>query len=193
MIKRFTLVVAAVAAASSVALTSASANDMEKIGPAGVATSTAPFDQQFIDMMAAHHTMAIEMAKTAVMQAKHPQLKTLARQIIAAQSKEIRQLHALRKRWYGNSAFTDYGGNQLMMRSMGMGTNDMTGLMKTSRFDYAFVSAMIPHHAGAITMARWETQAGTHPTLRKIAMNIIRDQAREVGQMIAWRVSWYGS
>ena len=69
----------------------------------------------------------------------------------------------------------------------------MVGLMRTSRFDYAFLSGMISHHAGAITMARWETQIGAHPLLRRIAMKIIRDQAKEDGKMIEMRVSCYGS
>lgn len=190
--KRLFLLVAAAAATVAVATTGASANDNEAVGPAGVALSAAPFDQQFIDVMAAHHAMAIEMAKMAVVRAKHPELKTLGRQVIAAQSKEIREFRALRKRWYGSATFRDYAMNDAMMHTMGVAPNDMAQLMRTPRFDHAFVSAMIPHHAGAITMARWETQAGTHPQLRKIAMNIIRDQAKEVGQMIGWRVAWYG-
>lgn len=190
--KRLLLLVAAVSAAVAVAATAAPAKDQGPMGPADVELSVAPFDQQFIDMMAAHHAMAIEMAKMAVMHAKHPELNTLGRQIIAAQSKEIREFRELRKRWYGSSTFRDYAMNEMMMRTMGMGPKDMKGLMRSSRFDYDFLSAMIPHHAGAITMARWEAQAGTHPKLRKIAMNIIRYQAEEVGRMIGWRVAWYG-
>jgi uncharacterized protein (DUF305 family) len=191
MIKHAILLLAALAAASTFAVSATAANDM-KVGPAGVSVTVAPFDQQFIDMMAAHHQMAIEMAKMVDMHSTHADVKALARGIVAAQSREIQEFHALRKRWYGNAAFRNYGGNELMMRSMGMSASDMAGMMRAPRFDYAFLSSMIPHHAGAITMARWEEQAGTHAALRKIAAGIIRDQAKEIGQMINWRVSWYG-
>ena len=181
------------AAALAVAVATAPASDMKQVGPAGIPTSQVPFDEQFIDMMAAHHAMAIEMAKLALKRAKHPELKTMARKMIAAQSKEISEFRNLRRRWYGSARFADFAMNEMMMRSMGMGPHEMTGLMRTSRFDFAFLSGMIPHHSGAITMARWETQDGTHPLLRRIAAKIIRDQAREVGEMIQMRISWYGS
>jgi len=133
--KRLIALCALVVAAASVAASAAQANHMEMVGPAGVTTSTVPFDQQFIDVMAAHHKMAIQMAQMALMKGKHPDLKALARQVIAAQSKEIGEFHQLRKRWYGSATFTDYGMNEMMMRSMGMAPNMMTGLMRTSRFD----------------------------------------------------------
>ena len=191
---RFGLAAAVLAGASlAVGVAVAPANDMQPVGPAGIATSQVPFDEQFIDMMAAHHAMAVEMAKLALKRAKHPELKAMARKMIAAQSKEIAEFHSLRRRWYGSARFTDFAMNEMMMRMMGMGPNEMKGLMRTNRFDFAFLSGMIPHHSGAITMARWETQDGTHPLLRRIAAKIIRDQARETGQMIQMRISWYGS
>ena len=75
----------------------ASGAGMEPVGPAGVATAGAPFDQQFIDEMGAHHQMAIDMARMVIMNAQHAQTKTIARKIISAQQKEIAALHKLRK------------------------------------------------------------------------------------------------
>ena len=159
MIRRLGALAGIVAAtALAVAVATAPASDMKQVSPAGIPTSQVPFDEQFIDMMAAHHAMAIEMAKLALKHAKHPDLKTMARKMMATQSKEIREFHTLRRRWYGSSQFADFAMNEMMMRSMGMGPQQMTGLMRTTRFDFAFLSGMIPHHAGAITMARWETQ-----------------------------------
>ena len=162
------------------------------VGPAGVSVHQTPFDEQFIDMMAAHHMMAIEMAQMAMKRAKHPELRLMARKIITAQSKEIAEFHALRKQWYGSATFIRYPMDEMMMRSMGMGPNMMKGLMMTGRFDYAFLSDMIPHHAGAITMARWETQVGSHLVLRRIAKKIIRDQGMEIGEMMQMRMNWFG-
>ena len=182
-----------VAAVLAFAAASASGTDMQPVGPAGISTAEMPFDKQFIDMMAAHHAMAIDTAKLALRRAKHPELKAMAREMITAQSREIAEFHVLRRRWFGSARFNDYAMNEMMMRTMGMGLHEMQGLLRTSRFDYSFLSGMIPHHSGAITMARWETQAGTHPLLRRIAARIVRDQAGEVGEMIQMRISWYGS
>jgi uncharacterized protein (DUF305 family) len=167
---------------------------MPAVGPAGVSTATAPFDQQFVDLMAVHHKMAVEMAQMVLMHAKHAETKTLARNIISAQTKEIATFHQLRKQWYGQAAFKGYKLDELTMRSMGMGPGSemMDSIMMSSRPDYAFLSEMIPHHAGAITMAQWELKSGTHAKLKQIAANIIRDQSKEIGQMIQLRTSWYG-
>ena len=189
----------------------ASGAGMEPVGPAGVATAGAPFDQQFIDEMGAHHQMAIEMAKTVLLHAQHAQTKTIARRIISAQQQEIATLHKLRKQWYGKAAFKNYkmdemmmmmrsmgmkpGSKMMMMESMGMkpGSMMMDKIMMSGRPDYTFFTEMIPHHAAAITMAEWELKSGTHPALKLIARKIIRDQAMEIGEMINLRVNWYGA
>jgi uncharacterized protein (DUF305 family) len=186
-----------VVAATGVLATShlATGAGMEGVGPAGVSTKLAPFDQQFIDMMAVHHKMAIDMAQMVLQHAKHAETKTLARKIISAQSKEIAAFHQLRKQWYGQAAFKSYKLDEMMMRSMGMGPESemMNAVMMSSRPDYEFLSEMIPHHAGAITMAQWELKSGTHAKLKQIAANIIHDQSKEIGEMIQLRTSWYGA
>src|SRR5919197_701639 len=70
-------------------------------------TTTAPFDRQFIDMMVPHHLSAIAEARIALSRAQHPQIKRLARSIIAAQEAEIRQMTAWRKAWYGSATTPD--------------------------------------------------------------------------------------
>jgi uncharacterized protein (DUF305 family) len=57
------------------------------------------FDVHFIDLMIPHHEGAIAMAKEALAQAKHPELKKLAENIISSQQKEIEQLKQWRKAW----------------------------------------------------------------------------------------------
>lgn len=183
------LIAAVVLAFSLVAATSAAAHG---VGPAGVSVDVAPFDMQFIDSIAAHHRMQIEMGEMAMKRARHPELRTLAGRIVADQRKELAELSKLRKRWYGDGRFREWPMDELQMRMMGMGPNMMEGLMMTKRFDYDWISAVIPHHAAAITLARWETQAGEQRALRLIAKDIIRKQAREVGELIALRQRWYG-
>ena len=64
----------------------------------------APFDQQFIDSMTPHHQSALMMAQMAITKAQLPEVKRLARGIIADQKKEIAQMQAWRKAWYPKAA-----------------------------------------------------------------------------------------
>lgn len=66
----------------------------------GTTALAAPFDQQFIDSMVPHHQMAADMAKMALQKAKRPEVKRMAREMLAAQSREIAQMKAWRKAWY---------------------------------------------------------------------------------------------
>ena len=52
--------------------------------------------------------------------------------------------------------------------------------------DADFVRGMIPHHQGAIDMAKVQLQHGKNAQMRKMAEKIIKDQEREIAQMQAW-------
>jgi uncharacterized protein (DUF305 family) len=57
------------------------------------------FDEAFLSGMILHHQDAVEMANLAKQNAKHDEIKSLANDIIAAQSKEIDTMRQWQKDW----------------------------------------------------------------------------------------------
>jgi uncharacterized protein (DUF305 family) len=68
---------------------------VKELGP-----KDANYEKRFIDVMIEHHEGAIMMAKDALKNANKPELIQMAKDIIAAQEKEITQMKEWRKQWY---------------------------------------------------------------------------------------------
>ena len=57
------------------------------------------FDKRFISEMVTHHEGAVDMAELALTNAKHQEVKTMAQNIISAQTKEIDEMQTWQKNW----------------------------------------------------------------------------------------------
>ena len=63
---------------------------------------------------------------------------------------------------------------------------DMAMGMLPAEIDVAFVCSMIPHHQGAIDMAKAELEHGDDPWVREMAQKVITAQEQEIKDMLAW-------
>ncbi len=59
------------------------------------------FDKAFLTEMVMHHEGAVVMAQAVLTSTDRPELKKLANEIIVAQNKEVSQMRAWYKMWFG--------------------------------------------------------------------------------------------
>ena len=59
-------------------------------------------------------------------------------------------------------------------------------------YDQAFIDNMVPHHEGAVAMARIELAKGKRADVKKLAAQVISAQTSEIERMKAWRNEWFG-
>ena len=155
--------------------------------------ASAPFDLQFIDTMSAHHQGAIDMAQTAESKAQKAELKSFARKVVEDQQREIAQMKQWRDTWYAGRSQAmnmEMPGMMDSMKGMNMdGTKAMTG----ADFDRMFLDMMIPHHQGAVAMAKDALNKSEHSEVKKLAQQIIDAQQNEIGMMNKWQTAWGGA
>jgi uncharacterized protein (DUF305 family) len=180
-------------------------------------------DRAFVAQMIPHHEMAVAMAADTPARGEHPEIRALGRGVTTAQEREIAEMRAIAKRlgvtpdsMSGGDAASghegmDHGGGEkpaadaadgsmaadartlgLSVDEMGM-SMEMSALKTAKPFDRAFIDQMIPHHQGAIRMARAQLANGRDPELRRISQAIVAAQKREIAEMNRWRERWYGA
>lgn len=64
--------------------------------------------------------------------------------------------------------------------------HSMTEAPMNGNIDHDFAAMMIPHHQGAIEMAKAELLYGKDPVMRRLAQEILVDQQSEIDAMNLW-------
>jgi len=75
---------------------------------------------------------------------------------------------------------------QAMDASMKSMDRDMAAAPMKGNVDRDFAAMMIPHHRGAIDMAKAELSYGKDPVMRRLAQEILVDQQSEIDAMLLW-------
>ncbi len=154
------------------------------------------YDKMFLSNMIAHHQGAVDMAKLALTNSKHQELKDMANNIISAQSKEMSDMQSWQTNWgypvNSGSMMTDHS-SMGMMDDMAAMTDTLKGLSGDA-FDKAFLSSMISHHQSAINMAAVGKTNAQHQEVKDLTVAIVNAQTKEIEQMQQWQKDWgYGS
>ena len=172
------------------------AHDMSNMGGMTSAPGAAsqPYDLQFIDSMTHHHQGAIMMSEMALQKTTREELKPFLRKIIEDQKKEIERMKEWRDKWYSGKP----SALNMEMPGMMMGSDKMKDgshmkdmqAMSGKDFDTHFIDMMVPHHEGAVAMAKDALQKAEHPEIKTLANEVIKEQESEIKQMQGWKTEW---
>jgi len=80
----------------------------------------------------------------------------------------------------------DSGPSSVALNNANIKMHSAMDITYTGNSDVDFVKGMIPHHAGAIDMARVVLTYGKDPEIKKLAEGVIKAQEAEIAQMQAW-------
>jgi uncharacterized protein (DUF305 family) len=183
--------VTGVAALAAVAAIGACSNAGTKEGTSSTAqsSSAAPAvahnqaDMMFARMMIPHHQQAVQMSDMIfAKQSIDPRVIDLAKQIKAAQGPEIEKMQG----WLNQRGMPGMPGMTGMPGMDGMmSPADMHALQNAQGVEASklFLTQMIKHHQGAITMAQNERKNGQFPDAVALAKSIASSQQKEIDTM----------
>jgi uncharacterized protein (DUF305 family) len=180
---------------------------------AAVATASAPdtsaADAKFMSGMIHHHAQAVRIAGWAPTHGASPAVRTLCERIVVGQRDEI----ALMSRWLRDNGLPvptvdtsgapmagmshasmdhgsmDHAGMDPMAMMPGMLSQAQLAQLDSARgpeFDRLFLSDMIRHHQGALTMVNQlfgSEGAAQNETVFRLASDVYADQSTEIGRM----------
>src|ERR1700683_933175 len=150
-------------------------------------------DVEFMRGMVMHHSQAVEMVALLRTRGKSPALKSFGEKISVSQTDEI----GFMQRWlesrgkpttmemdHSHMSAADMKNMNMLMPGM-LTPEQMVALEKArgAQFDHLFLTGMIQHHGGALTMVDelFNTPgAGQDPVLFDFATDIVSTQSAEI-------------
>jgi uncharacterized protein (DUF305 family) len=150
-------------------------------------------DVAFMVNMIGHHAQAVRISRWAPTHGASPAVLRLAERIVVGQQDEI----DLMARWLRSHGETvppadsshQMSGMDHSMHMPGMLTGDQLAMLDSARgpgFDRLFLTFMIQHHEGAVTMVDqlFASQgAGEEDTVFRLASDVQADQVTEIRRM----------
>ncbi|MFF9215081.1 DUF305 domain-containing protein [Streptomyces viridosporus] len=141
-------------------------------------------DVSYVRMMIEHHAQALEMTDLVPDRAESPKIVKLAERIAAAQRPEIGAMKGWLKT-HGKAA--GGGGHDHDHATMpGMATQAQLKNLRAAdgkAFDQLFLTLMITHHEGAITMATEVKGQGNNIRVEEMADDVVAQQTSEITRM----------
>ena len=145
-------------------------------------------DTAFAKGMLGHHRGAVDMAKIELKYGNNEAMQELAQEIMATQQAEI----DIMNKWLAShpDAANPQPNTQAMQQAYTKSMDTMHGDMMLGIADplpdMAFARGMLPHHMGAVDMAKIQLKYGTDKEMRKLAQDIINAQQPEIERMQNW-------
>src|SRR5277367_835521 len=149
-------------------------------------------DVKFMQGMIMHHSQAVEMTELLKTRSHNTEVQALGKRISISQTDEMRYM----KQWLterGEPIADDMGGMDMSSMPMpmmpGMLTPEQMKALASAtgpQFDHLFLTSMIQHHTGALTMVKdlFATQgAGQDPQLFDFASDVDNTQQAEIDIM----------
>ena len=128
-------------------------------------------DKSFILGMVPHHEEAVTSSQELLKVATTPEVISLAKNIIAAQQKEITDMKTWYASWF-NEPYKDDGKYKPMMPSLqGKSAHEA---------EQAYLHSMIMHHEAALVMAEAILKKTDRQELKLLGANIIKSQNEEI-------------
>ena len=155
-------------------------------GPRKAAAPTAA-EVRFVQMMIPHHAQAVEMSALAPSRASATRVRSLASRINTAQKVEIAVMQSWLKQ--NSEAIVKAHGRAhgTQHTSMpGAATAEQLKQLRAARavvFDKLYLTLMISHHQGALTMAKDVLDQGTDVTVQEMARDVQVTQMAEISRM----------
>ncbi|SEG59999.1 Uncharacterized conserved protein, DUF305 family [Thermomonospora echinospora] len=164
-------------------------------GPTSAKPPTAA-EITFVQMMIPHHQQALEMSVLAPKQASDAKVKSLAERIDVSQGAEISVMQSWLRRQPGGRPGGGHGGHgghgapsaaASHAGMPGMATPEEMARLQAAQgeeFDRLYLTLMIKHHEGALTMANDVlSKDGTDVTVQELAKDVLTTQRAEIVRM----------